>query len=385
MSVSRPIAIRLSLLFAGLFTGLGLYLPFFPIFLAERGLTPDQIALVLFVPIVIRAIAAPFVSGLADGRVDPALFLAVSNGGVALLFGLSAFVSTLPAFLILAALIAVLQSASIPLSDALTIQAAQTHPQLSYGRVRLWGSVSFFVANLGGGFLLAFFGGVSIPLAIALFTASVLHIVLPLKGQNHEPRAVHEQRVTLGRFLFLIIIATALIQASHAYLYAFGSLLWSAQGYSSEMIGIIWALNIISEVLLFWFFGSAVGPRFPAFSFIILGGGIAALRWSMMAFAPSGVLLALCQFSHGLSFGATHLGAIALLARFAPHGARGRAQGFLSAVTGGLTAIITLGSGWLFTETGARGFWVMVPLSLLGVALTAFAFWRQPHSARDGG
>ena len=385
MSASRPLAIRLSLLFAGLFTGLGLYLPFFPVFLAGRGLTPDEIALVLFVPIIIRALAAPFVSGLADGRVDPALFLAVSNCGVAFLFALSAFASTLPAFLILAALIAVLQSASIPLSDALTIQAAQTHPHLSYGRVRLWGSVSFFVANLGGGFLLTYFGGVSIPLAIALFTASVLPIVLPLRSPAHEPRAAAEQRVPLSQFIFIIILATALIQASHAYLYAFGSLLWSAQGYGGEMIGLIWALNIISEVILFWFFGSAVGARFPAFSFIILGGGIAALRWSVMAFAPSGALLAFCQFSHGLSFGATHLGAIALLARFAPHGARGRAQGFLSAVTGGLTAIITLGSGWLFTETGASGFWLMVPLSLGGVALAVVAFWRQPHSAREGG
>jgi MFS transporter, PPP family, 3-phenylpropionic acid transporter len=385
VSASRPLAIRLSLLFAGLFTGLGLYLPFFPIFLSDRGLAPDDIALILFVPIVVRAAAAPFVASLADRLIDPALFLGLSNIGVALLFALSAFASDVSAFLVLSAFIALLQSASIPLSDALTIKAAQTHPDLNYGRVRLWGSVAFFIANVGGGFLLALLGAVSIPLAIALCTASVLPIIWPLRGQGREVHPSDQPPIALGQFLLVIIAASALIQASHAYLYSFGSLLWSAQGYSSEMIGAIWALNIISEVMLFWFFGSAVGPRFPAFSFLLLGGSAAALRWVVMAFEPSGFVLALCQLTHGLSFGATHLGAIALLARFVPSRARGRAQGLLSAMTGGLTALITLGSGWLYTEFGAAGFWLMVPLAVLGALLTGGAYARQPQSRAMGG
>lgn len=385
MPASRSIAVRLSFLFAALFTGLGIYLPFFPVFLAGRGLSPDEIALVLFVPIVIRAAAAPFLSSLTDRRIDPALFLALSNAGVGALFALTAFATGLWPFLLLAGLIAVLQSASIPLSDALTIKAAQTHQGLHYGRIRLWGSVAFFAANLGGGFLLAQFGGVSIPLAIGLCTAAVIPVVLPLRGmaaERDQPLAVHGR---VGGFLLLIFIATALIQASHAFLYAFGSLVWTAQGFGAEAIGAIWALNIISEVALFWFFGSAVGPRFPAFAFIVMGGVAAALRWSVMTFSPGPAILLLCQLSHGLTFGATHLGAIALVARFAPHGARGRAQGMMSAINGAFSAAVTLGSGWLYTQFGAGGFWMMVPLAVAGMALSVFAFFRQPQSARDGG
>lgn len=385
MSASRVLAVRLALLIAGLFAGLGLYLPFFPVFLAGRGLSPDEIALVLFVPIVIRAAAAPFMAGLADRRIDPALFLALSHGAIALLFAFTAFATGMPAFLALAALIAVLQSASIPLSDALTIKAAQNFPSLNYGRIRLGGSVSFFVANLAGGFLIAQLGLIAIPLCIALCMMSVVPLALPLRGLGGGVAPVEAVRVPLGGFLLLILVAAAFIQASHSYLYAFGSLLWNAQGYSAEMIGVVWALNILGEVLLFWFFGSAVGPRFPAFAFLLLGGSVAALRWVVMAFSPGPIVLTLCQLSHALSFAATHLGSIALLARFAPEGARSRAQGMMSAITGGMTALLTLGSGWLFEHTGAGGYWAMVPLAVVGVALTAFAFWRQPQSVREGG
>ena len=386
MSGSRPLAVRLSLLFFWLFAGLGLYLPFFPVFLAGRGLSPDEIALVLFVPIVIRAAAAPFVSGLADRRIDPALFLSFSSLAIGGLFALTAFVSGLVPLLILAALIAVLQSASIPLSDALTIKAAQTHQGLHYGRIRLWGSVSFCLANLGGGFLLASWGGVSIPLAIALVTAAVLPVVLPLRDRARPATPdAFVSRAALPRFLLLIFAAGALIHASHAFLNAFGSLVWAAQGYSAEMIGVIWALNIFGEVVLFWFFGSAVGPRFPAFLFLMLGGGIAVLRWMAMAMEPGPVVLALCQLSHGLTFGATHLGSIALVSRFAPEGARSRAQGMMSAMNGALVAGGTLASGWLFTHLGAAGFWAMVPPALAGFALAAWCAWRQPQSVREGG
>lgn len=385
MSAPRLIAIRLSFLFAGLFAGLGLYMPFFPVYLKQRGLTPDEIALVLFVPIVIRAAAAPFIAGLTDRRIDPALFLAGSNLVIGALFALTALATDLTAFLVLAALIALLQSASIPLSDALTIKAAQTHQGLHYGRIRLWGSVAFFAANLGGGFLLAHFGGVSIPLAIGLCTASVLLVVFPLRGEASERKTRAQTVAPLGGFLFLVFAATALIQASHAFLYAFGSLLWNAQGYGAETIGAVWALNIIGEVALFWFFGSAVGPRFPAFAFILLGGSVAALRWIVMAFAPGPFVLALCQLSHGITFGATHLGAIALVARFAPDGARSRAQGMMSAINGALAASVTLSSGWLYAHFGSGSFWAMVPLAMAGTALAALAFVRQPQSAREGG
>lgn len=386
LSASRSLAIRLSLLFFWLFAGLGLYLPFFPVFLAGRGLSPDEIALVLFVPIVIRAAAAPFVSGLADRRIDPALFLSLSSLAIGGLFALTAFVSGLIPLLILAALIAVLQSASIPLSDALTIKAAQTHQGLHYGRIRLWGSVSFFLANLGGGFLLAHFGGVSIPLAIGVMTAVVLPVLLPLRERTGRATAdVVGPRVSLPRFLLVIFAAAALIHASHAFLNAFGSLVWAAQDYGAEMIGAIWALNILGEVVLFWFFGSAIGPRFPAFAFLMVGGGVAVMRWVAMGFSPGPVVLALCQLSHGLTFGATHLGSIALVARFAPEGARSRAQGLMSAMNGALVSAGTLASGWLFTHLGAAGFWAMVPLALAGFALAAWCAWRQPQSAREGG
>ena len=57
------------------------------------------------------------------------------------------------------------------------------------------------------------------------------------------------------------------------------------------------------------------------------------------------------QMLHGLTFGATQLGAMAAVSRFAPEGARGRAQGTLSAANALASASATLMSG---PPTGRR-------------------------------
>ena len=49
----------------------------------------------------------------------------------------------------------------------------------------------------------------------------------------------------------------------------------------------------------------------------LLGGAGAVLRWTAMAFDSPVALLPVLQCLHGLSFGATHLGAMHALARLA--------------------------------------------------------------------
>jgi len=64
---------------------------------------------------------------------------------------------------------------------------------------------------------------------------------------------------------------------------------------------------------------------------------------------------------------------MAAVSRFAPEGARGRAQGTLSAVNALAAAGSTLMSGLAYREAGPVAFLLMAPLALAGLTLTALA------------
>ena len=87
-----------------------------------------------------------------------------------------------------------------------------------------------------------------------------------------------------------------------------------------------------------------------------------------MGFDPPLALLVPLQILHGLTFGATHLGAIHFMARAVPEGQAGTAQALYASVTGGLAmggAILLAGP--LYAEFGGRAYWAMAVLAAVGL------------------
>ena len=83
--------------------------------------------------------------------------------------------------------------------------------------------------------------------------------------------------------------------------------------------------------------------------------------------------------------GATQLGAMAAVSRFAPDGARGRAQGTLSAVNASISVGATLVSGLAYRADGPLAFLLMVPLAAagLGLALASRRAGVRPDTNRQ--
>src|SRR5262245_19488101 len=65
-AISDGFAVRLSLFYAAHFLVFGMSMPFFPVWLAAKGLDPDQIGIVLAAPLVARLVTTPLLSGIAD-------------------------------------------------------------------------------------------------------------------------------------------------------------------------------------------------------------------------------------------------------------------------------------------------------------------------------
>ena len=108
------------------------------------------------------------------------------------------------------------------------------------------------------------------------------------------------------------------------------------------------------------------------------------LRWAVMAQTTDVMALALVQPLHGITFALLHLACMRLMARTVPQGLEGTAQAIYGTVgIGAATALLIFVSGALYARLGAQGFWVMAALCALALPLT----WklRQPVFGKGSG
>lgn len=380
---------RLALLYAVVFVEIGIAMPFMPVWLDALGLDPAVIGLLLALPIATRIVATAPLMSLIDRGVGARALLLAGSLGLALTYGLMPAAAPLGWGLLaaLTVLNAVAGAPLVPSIDYLTLAAVRARPRLDYARIRMAGSVAFLVANLAGGALLGGLGGqVAVPLLLTGLALVASGVAYASRDVAPAPaRAIGGARPPLPGRLWLCIGAAAAIQASHAAIYSFGSIHWTGQGLSTATVGGLWGVGVLSEILLFAVIGRLPGRWRTPFRLLAMGGTAALVRaLGLYAFGNALPALVALQALHGFTFGATQLGAMAAVSGFAPEGARGRAQGTLSAVNATVSASATILTGFAYRAGGPLAFALMAPLAVAGLALTAMAARRHVRQGTRG-
>jgi PPP family 3-phenylpropionic acid transporter len=369
-NVNDSFAPRLALAYAAFFLASGWYLPFFPVWLAARGLDPAAIGIVLAAAQVVRVLGTPAGTRLADryGAPHRAILIAalLATGAIALLGSAAGFGAILGAVV----LYALVSGPIMPLIDAYGLRGLSLRAR-AYGPVRLWGSVAFVAANLAGGFLLDVLApGNLIWLICAgnILVVLVATLLVPLpRDEPVQPGTVASHgHLRQPRFL-AIMAAGSLIQASHAVYYGFSTLDWSRHGFDGKTIGVLWALGVTAEIVLF-----AVAARLPPaigpIALMLIGAAGAIVRWIATAFDPPLALLAPLQLLHAASFGATHLGTMQFLSKAAPPGGRATAQGDVATANSVMMALASALSGVLYGMGGSLAYTAMALFAAAGAA-----------------
>ncbi len=131
---------------------------------------------------------------------------------------------------------------------------AAAERDLDYGRMRLWGSVTFIAAVYGAGWLLEG-NAVDHSLADGGWLLDDHHRGPFLPDIRFQAGAKDRKPVRPARppVFLIFIVAIGLNSASFAVLYGFGSIPWRAIGLDDSQIGLLWAIGVISEIILFWF------------------------------------------------------------------------------------------------------------------------------------
>jgi PPP family 3-phenylpropionic acid transporter len=375
----------LAVFFFAYFAFMGLFSPFFGLYLDHVGQTALQIGILTSLPQVLRIVGPPFWGQLATRSGAPVQLLRGLTLA-ALLASFPLWVST--TFWTLAVWVVVMQlfiSGVVPVADTVTIRAV-AGDFTRYGRVRVWGSIGFVFMVVGAGWAFERYGLAAFMsvLTVTLLCTALATLRIPLTLQAPAQTAItSDSRPISGAGRGLFLASVFLMILAHASLYGFFSLYLSRLGYSGTVIGVVWAIGVVAEILFFYWQGPVFarhGLRLIMTATFVLG----ALRFmGVAALADVFWILLLLQVLHAFSFAAHHSASMAALQRWYPGNRLARGQGIYTSVGYGVGGSLgALGSGLMWEYISPESvFWA----SAAACALGAWCAWLalRPAPAAD--
>lgn len=362
------------------YAALGVFVPYWPLYLAGRGLDAVQIGLVMGIFAGARIVGPPLYAHWADRSGRPLGLLRVA--AVAAAACVILFPALGPLWAVAAALAAysALWNGFMPVFDAHVLRRVGDDTG-RYGLLRLWGSLGFIAAAVAAGAWVDRAGAAGIPALVAVLVAITgLSLVgLPEAAPAGPQRPARVLRVVLGdRRVPAFLAVCFLMLASHGAYYNFFSLYLERLGYARLSIGLLWAWAVVAEVGLF-----LMAPRIMAGWRLgrLLPAALAAavVRWTALALWPEqpAVVIA-AQALHLATFGLFHLCSVSAVQRLFPRDAAARGQALCGSVGYGAGGIAGAWlSGWLWRQVAPGAAFAA------GALLALAALWLAALKLRD--
>lgn len=370
-------ALRHAALLGAAYAVVGVSQPFLPAFLTSRGLDAGEVSIALALGSAVRLLVGPMAGRLADSLHDPRLLLAATAAASALAACGFLLAAGVAGILLAQLMYSTVLAPLVPLSETVTLAAAR-RGLFDYGRVRAVGSATFILASALAGWLVGRQGYDIVPVLLALMLAlsALAAMTLRRTGEVRVARPGSFRAVLALPGLGRLMLVSALVQGSHAALYAFGAIHWAAAGHAPLTIGLLWAGGVIAEILLFTF-GHALVERLGLRGLSLVAALAGVVRWGLLAGTVWLPALAVAQLLHGLTFGAQYLASMRLLISLVPPGQAATAQSLHASLGVGVaTALLTLVCGPLYASWGGGVFWLMA--ALCGLAVPVALGLRAP-------
>ncbi|MEI7187920.1 3-phenylpropionate MFS transporter [Dickeya dianthicola] len=352
------------------FFSYGIFLPFWGGWLKGEGLPAEAIGILLGIGLVARFAGSLFITPLVK---DPARLITVLRllALLSLLTSIGFWLGSAWLWLMLVMIgFNLFFAPLIPLTDALAA-TWQKQITLDYGRVRVWGSVAFVIGSAVTGQLVVVWGHQAI---LATLAAGLLSILLGMALQPHVmPASVkrHQTQTAATPWRVLLrepavwrfLLSVSLLQGAHAAYYGFSVIYWQQAGYSAAVIGYLWSLGVVAEIVIFAL-SKRLFRHWSASGLLMLSALCGVVRWSLMGATVSLPWLIVIQILHCGTFTVCHLAAMRFISSRNDADVL-RLQAAYSALgTGGAVAVMTVVSGFLFEYLQGGTFWVMALLVL---------------------
>ena len=364
---------RLSGFYFFYFALLGSAAPFLGLYFDHLGFSAARIGELVAIPMLMRCVAPNLWGWLGDATGQRLMIVRLGAVCTLLSFSLIFYGKSYAWLALVMALHAFFWHAVLPQFEVITL--AHLREQASrYSQIRLWGSIGFIVAVVGLGALFERLGLDVYPVAVM---AVMVGIVI---SSIWVPDAVPEQRPELdgqGGFLrqlcrpgvLAFFVSVGLMQVSHGPYYTFFSIHLEALGYGRSTIGMLWALGVVAEILLFLVM-AALLARFSLRQVLLASFALAAIRWLLLGTLADhlGVLL-VAQLMHAATFGSFHAAAIHFVQRSFGYRQQGQGQALYATLAGIGGALGALYSGYSWASLGPLWTFAIASLAALAAAV----------------
>ncbi|MFN4005441.1 MAG: MFS transporter [Hylemonella sp.] len=372
---------------ASYFAHIGFFNPYLPLWLKDLGHGLLAISLLTAVQSATRLVA-PYGWGWLSDHTGERIRLLRYGAAAALLVSLGLTVEGGVAWLaVVLALMFLHTSAMMPMSEAALahlVSAGGAFDARRYGRVRLFGSLGFLLTVLAAGAWFERFGMAHFPawtVGSLLLVAASAWALPDLKEAVAQPQRRQPVAPVLRqppvRWFFVSVFFHVL---AHMAVYIYFSLYLDGLGYGKTVIGMLWAISVVVEIV--WFYTQSRWlPWLSLSGWLVLCGALTVLRMGMTATgATLWPVLLLAQALHALTFAAHHTACIALLSHHFPGSLRGRGQALYTVLGYGLPGVLGgFGGGLLGSRLGlASVFWAALVCGLLAT----YAAWRMQQPGR---
>ncbi len=374
---------------ASYFAHIGFFNPYLSLWLKDLGLAVWLIGLMLSAQSLTRSFA-PYIWGWISDHTGDRVRLMRWSAGVALLMSLGLAWHESVAWIVVVLLLMFIHTSSMmPMAEAAMAHLVSAGGQFDvrlYGRVRLWGSVGFLVTVIVSGAWFEQRGMQDFP---ALTWLTLLAVNVSVWCLPHRPEAVQagEDKPSVLPVLVqahnLSFFASVFFHVlAHFSIYIFFSLYLDSLGYGKLMIGVLWGVSVVVEILTFYT-QSRWLHHFSLTGWLLVCSAVMVVRMFMTAWGGESLLLMLvAQCLHALTFAVHHTACTAWLTRHFPERLRGRGQALYSTIGYGLAGVIgAVGGSTLSGHWGLQAvFWASVPVALLG---TVFAWVLRRYAPSD--
>lgn len=372
----------LSLAYFAYFGVLGIFVPYFGLFLDGRGFDSAQIGLLLALVTATRIVGPALWGTLADRTANPLRIMRL-GAAIAILAWFSSFIDAGFWPLLLGfALFSFFWTAILPQLEVCTFHTLNDDAG-AYSRIRTFGSVGYIILVMLGGWLYQQFGSEFMPATASLFLLLLLLSLLNLPAmpapQSRAQRKLSFAELFSSKVLWQFMGAAFLLQMSFAPFYGFFTLYSRDLGYSGTVTGLFIGIAVLAEIVAFYYAG-AILQRYRFRTLLGLCYGLTVLRWLMVAFlAHSPLALVLSMLLHAGSFAIAHCCAMQFIQQFFPKAQRGRGQAFYAGLIyggGGALGAYIAGISWQ-NGAGASHTYVLAAVAAFLAMLLAVSLPRQ--------
>jgi PPP family 3-phenylpropionic acid transporter len=354
------------------FSIVGFFLPFFNLYCDHLGFSGYQIGILSAVRSVTLVIFALSWSSIADRKqIRHPIYIACAVAST-LAWALFFFTRQFVPMLAVTFLYGVFYSPLISFLETATIEHLG-EGRRQYGRLRVWGSISFILTVVVVGRVIER-TSVDIILGCILAGSVLLTLsafYLPKAAGLGKPALFSSQaRFLLSRRVLVFLACAVLMLISHGAYYGFFSIHLEDLGFSPFFIGVAWAVAAIAEIFVM-VRSETIFRRFEVEKILFFSFVVAAVRWGFLWFATSAAAILLTQVLHAVTYGAFHIASVLYIDQLSPEESKTLGQAVNNSLTYGLGLMIGYFiSGGLYENLG--GFSLFLFSAVVAVAAAVF-------------